>query len=262
MDHRDEPGEPFEEPAGRNREYPLDESEGYISGERKEDPWGEPAADPRQDPWAEPVEPHREETLEPPQEVHTQGKVYVSGEESGVTSRPGQHYIGKAIVSIQEGRKIGSVADIVINGDSLQVAAVITSKGAFFNREVEAILAEEIQVWGEDVVLVEVPDVIKHESQIPERNRWLYLNDSIRGRYVVSVDGTRVGQIGDVLIDTHGTLRGYELSKVFIEGPVADSKRITADATHSLGKDVLVVNTIQALTHPDEKKGRAVDESD
>jgi uncharacterized protein YrrD len=56
-----------------------------------------------------------------------------------------------------------------------------------------------------------------------------------------------------VIIDNHGHIRGYELSQVFIEGPLAEQKRITADATHSLGKDVLIVNTVQALHIPDEE---------
>jgi uncharacterized protein YrrD len=200
-------------------------------------------------------EEQRRQAAESVDREHIQENVVVSDEKrEGTPSRPAKHYIGKAIVSIQEGRKIGNVSDIVINRDNLQVAAVITSKGSLFNREIEAILAEEVKVWGEDVVLVAVPDVIKHESQITGREAWLNIDDNIRGRYVVSVDGTRVGQIGDVIIDSHGRLVGYELSQVFIEGPVADHKKIAADATHSLGKDVLIVNTIEALSYQDDKR--------
>jgi uncharacterized protein YrrD len=275
MDYRHEPEEEPGDIRGERREG--------MPGDRREDAWrdtGEdPTQEPRHDPWGEadermpaereerladepvetwrgPKESRKREDVEGARRERFQGKVYVSDSRSGVTARPAKHYVGKAIVSIQEGRKIGSVADIVIDGDTLQVAAIITSKGTLFNRELEAILAEEIKVWGEDVILVAMPDVIRHENQIEGRERWLNLNDSIRGRYVVSVDGTRVGQIGDVIIDTNGRLTGYELSQVFIEGPVADHKKISADATHSLGKDVLVVNTLQALSYPDDKEER------
>jgi uncharacterized protein YrrD len=87
-------------------------------------------------------------------EENFQGNVFVSKGDDSSHSRPSNHYIGKAIISIQDGRKIGSVSDIAVNRDNLQVAAVVTSKGNIFNREVEAILAEEIRVWGEDVLLV------------------------------------------------------------------------------------------------------------
>jgi uncharacterized protein YrrD len=265
MDYREDPREePGRDPADEPVEGPIREpGEEYREEEYRETAWDGPedrtTGEYREDPWEEPITDRDEGTVEAVPEEQIEGDVYVSEDREEVPSRPGQHYIGKAIVSIKEGRKIGNVADIVINRDNLQVAAVITSKGAFFNREIEAITADEIEVWGEDVILVAVPDVIKHESKIPERKLWLNLNDSIKGRYVVSVDGTRVGQINDVLIDTNGKLRGYELSKVFISGPVADSKKITADATHSLGKDVLVVNTIEALTYPEETKGKHQD---
>jgi uncharacterized protein YrrD len=270
MDYRHEPeeeptgdirGERKEEIPGENREESWRENRERPDSDIRHDPWSEPEKripDEGQETWREPdeervVEPF--ETAEAPTETRT-GKVYVSKETARVASRPAKHYIGIAIVSIQEGRKIGSAADIVIDRDNLQVAAIITSKGTLFNREMEAILADDIKVWGEDVILVANPDVIRHENQIEGRNRWLNLNDSLRGRYVVSVDGTRVGQIGDVIIDTHGRLTGYELSQVFIDGPVADHKKITADATHSLGKDVLIVNTLQALSYSDEERER------
>jgi uncharacterized protein YrrD len=268
MDHREDPRDssrenPWEEPGREKEQEPVEGQIGEPGNEvreeeYREDAWGDSAQgsrqEQRQDPWEEPAAAQKDETVEAAPEEPGREGVYVTEGSREETSRPGQHYIGKAIVSIKEGKKIGNVSDIVINRDTLQVAAIITSKGAFFSREIEAITAEDIEVWGEDVILVAVPDVIKHESKIPNKDIWLNLNDSIRGRYVVSVDGTRVGQINDVIIDTKGRLKGYELGKVFIEGPVADSKKIASDATHSLGKDVLIVNTIEALSFPEENK--------
>jgi uncharacterized protein YrrD len=181
-------------------------------------------------------------------ERNFRGNVFVSGREGSADPRPSQELIGKAIISMSDGRKIGSVADIVIDRETLQIAALVTSKGHLFNRRVEAIPASEIEIWGQDVVLVTGSEVIQPEEEFSGRHNWLYVADSIKGRFVVSVDGTRVGQVNDVVVDRQGRVVGYELNQVFIDGPISESMRIPSSATHSLGKDVLVVNTLKGLS--------------
>jgi uncharacterized protein YrrD len=168
----------------------------------------------------------------------------VDGDEQTITS---QGIKGRAVVSIQNGQKIGSVSDIIVDADKLQVAALVLSKGTLFDRETSIIPAEEVQVWGQDVILVRQHDVIDDTGKIPEGKRWLYADENLRGRYIVSVDGKRIGQIEDISISTAGKLLGYQLSQVFIEGPLAESKRIDVGSTHSLGEDVLIVNSVQNL---------------
>ena len=193
---------------------------------------------------------NREDELRERKRDNFRGNVYVSDEISNGFTRASQEFIGKAVISIADGRKIGTVSDIMIDRDTLKIAAVATSKGNIFNREVEAISAENVEVWGRDVILVTGSDVINKEENMAGKEKWLYVSDHIRGRYVVSVDGQRVGQISDVIVDRDGRILGYELNQVFVEGPLAETKRIEADATHAMGQDVLVVNTIQGLSKP------------
>jgi hypothetical protein len=44
------------------------------------------------------------------------------------------------------------------------------------------------------------------------------------------------------VIDSEGNIVGYDLGKVFIQGPIAQSKRISVEATYALGADVLVID--------------------
>lgn len=158
-----------------------------------------------------------------------------------------QRIKGMPVVSLENGAKIGSVSDIVIDADKLQVAALVLSKGTLLSKEVEMIPAEEIQVWGQDVILVRKHHTVDHPTRLPEGKRWLYADEHIRDRYVVSVDGKRIGQISDISISQTGKLLAYHLAQVYIDGPLSESKRIDADATHSLGEDVLIVNSVQNL---------------
>lgn len=60
---------------------------------------------------------------------------------------------------------------------------------------------------------------------------------------IVAEDGTRVGQLGDVVLDNEGQIMGYEMAEVAIEGRVAVAKWIDVKATRSLGPDVLLVKS-------------------
>jgi uncharacterized protein YrrD len=154
---------------------------------------------------------------------------------------------GMSVVSIQNGERIGSVSDIVIDADKLEVAAIILSKGTLWSRDIEMVPAEEVQVWGRDVILIGRHNVVNKQMGLPEGQHWLYADEHIRGRYVVSVNGKRIGQISDVTISQDGKLLSYQLSQVFIDGPLSESKAIDVSATHSLGDDVLIVNSVENL---------------
>lgn len=154
-----------------------------------------------------------------------------------------QDFNGKPVISATDGRIIAHVDDMMIDPEALEVAAVITSKGRLLKRELELVSREHIQVWGRDAILVKQPDVLCTEEQLPESEQWLAASDQIKGRDVVSIDGTRIGQLSDVILDADGKLASYALSQVFVDDPQLQSKWIPAEATRSLGQDVLVINT-------------------
>ncbi len=156
---------------------------------------------------------------------------------------------GRSIISVTNGQIVAKAEDILIDPTTRQVAAVITSKGSLLKREpgVEVIPGDEVQVWGQDVILVKRPEVIVKKEELPGHEKWLTVSDQIKGHDVVGTDGTRIGQLNDIIIDAAGQLVGYSLARVFIEGPVAQSKRIAARATRALGGDVLIVEPAEMV---------------
>ena len=119
-----------------------------------------------------------------------------------------QDFIGKPIVDENTGQIIAKVVDVLIDPNVVQVAALVTSK------------VEELAGSG----------------------RWLNVSDQVKGHEVVSSLGTRIGELDDVVVNAKGQLVAYVLGQVFIEGPVAESKRLPADTTQSFGQDVLTVS--------------------
>jgi uncharacterized protein YrrD len=155
--------------------------------------------------------------------------------------------MGKPIISVTNGVSVGKVEDIMINADTGQVAALVTSKGGLLKRGrgMELIRTDDVQVWGRDAVLVRQPEVVVNQGEVTDGSKWLSVSDEIKGRDVISVDGTRIGQLNDLVLNIHGEVVAYDLSQVFVEGPVADSRRIPAEATRAFGQDVLLVDRME-----------------
>jgi sporulation protein YlmC with PRC-barrel domain len=160
-----------------------------------------------------------------------------------------QSFKGKSIISISNGQTIGTVNDILIDPKNLIISAIVTSKGSILSREIDAIPADEIKVWGKDVILVSGADVIHKKDEIPDLDKWLSISSQIKGREVFSLDGIRVGEINDLVVDMEGNLVSFDLEKVgtsmsdaMDESPKAEKRRLSINTTHAMGKDVLIVD--------------------
>jgi sporulation protein YlmC with PRC-barrel domain len=154
-----------------------------------------------------------------------------------------QKLIGNPVIGITNGEMLAKVEDLQIDPKALKAAAAITSTGSVLNREIEAIPAEEVEVWGQDAILAKQPDAIVKEEELDDRDGWLSASDDIRGYEVVAEDGTRIGTLGDVVLDNEGQIMGYEMAEVVTEGRVAVANWIDVKATRSLGPDVLIVKS-------------------
>jgi sporulation protein YlmC with PRC-barrel domain len=65
----------------------------------------------------------------------------------------------------------------------------------------------------------------------------------MKGRQIATEKGVRVGILNDVLVDEAGKVVGYDLSKVFVKGAVAESKQVPYEATRSVGPDLIIVDS-------------------
>jgi uncharacterized protein YrrD len=182
-----------------------------------------------------------EENLETDLELEEEGSledIGVSfGEAPPVEERNLAGMIGHDLISLKDGVRIARIEDIMIDPDTLQLAAVVTSKGRLLNRKVEAVQAENIQVWGKDVLIVSHPDVVQTGDDLPDFQRYVSVLDQLRGREAVSMKGERIGQVEGVMVDPFGKLSALLLTKA-----VAGSKRLPIASVHSLGKDVLILD--------------------
>jgi uncharacterized protein YrrD len=149
---------------------------------------------------------------------------------------------GKTILSLKDGEKLGQVDDILIDPGTLRISGLVATSGGLFDQKNRVVLAQDIDRWGKDAVLVQDGNVFRSLSDVPDRENWLSATNKITGLSVVSSSGDKIGQVDDVIVDNGGKMVAYRVSSGFADRSFGRSREIPANATRKLGKDVVIVD--------------------
>jgi uncharacterized protein YrrD len=141
---------------------------------------------------------------------------------------------GKPIISVTDGRILGSVKDIYVNQELSWMTGIFVGQEGLIKRKSLLIARESVVVFGIDAILVKKSDVITNDRELAEAGNWLRLT-KLRGRQVDTPGGTKVGTIGDIILGEDGHVTGFALAKVFVEGPVAQQGTIPREALVDAG---------------------------
>ncbi len=174
-----------------------------------------------------------------------------------------QDFKGKAVVSLVDGKRIGGIEDVLVEPIDLQVKGLVTDKKRIFHSDEMVIPVEEVQLWGEDVVLVRQTDIIRKKEELLGLENCISALDELPGRSVITLSGDRVGALKDVLITPLGALSGLELTKVddkfknSLSGWKAEGSdvRLPIAVVHSFGSDAVIVdlaNVVAPVQEPVE----------
>lgn len=136
--------------------------------------------------------------------------------------------LNKPIITISDGRIVGEAKDIYLTPDLVMMAGIHLGKEGLLRRKSKVIATEEVVVFGIDAILVKTAEAVTDDRAFKESAQWVRL-DNLVGREVDTPGGTRVGTIGDVVLDEAGRVIAYMLSRVYVEGPIAE-KRLIAQA--------------------------------
>jgi sporulation protein YlmC with PRC-barrel domain len=148
--------------------------------------------------------------------------------------RPAQDLIDKPLVSIDEGRFLGNVRDLYVDADLTRITAIHVGREGLLKRKDKYVSRDHVVVFGADAILVKNSGVVETGRGDEKSGAWLRLND-LQGREIVTRGGTRVAQVGDVLIDEEASIAAFSLARVFVEGPIAEKGWIGRPAFLSMG---------------------------
>ena len=163
--------------------------------------------------------------------------------------RLGKDLLNKPIISITDGRNLGSVKDIYLNNNLTKITGVFTGQEGMLRRKSFLIPRAEVVVFGVDAMLVKNSEVIVEEADLSVVADWVRLS-KLRGRDVDTPNGTKVATIGDVIIGEEGDISGFALAKVFVEGPIAEKGVIARAALEDTGHQdqVMTIDLTKAET--------------
>jgi uncharacterized protein YrrD len=148
----------------------------------------------------------------------------------------GKNLIGNHVVAVSDGRIIGKVKDLYLAADLGSVTGIYLGTEGFFSGTHYLISAADVVTWGVDAVLVAHADVIHSEDKVAGAENWVR-RDDLQGRPVDTPGGTKVGNIGDVVLEKDGGVQGFSLGRVHVKGPVAERRSIALHAMLAPGSE-------------------------
>jgi len=152
----------------------------------------------------------------------------------------GKDLRNKWIVCVADGRKVGEIKDVYLDAQATQVVAVLTGKEGVLKPKAVGLERSGVQVFGVDVWLIPASTKLVHLEDLPGADGFVLMGD-LQGREVQTDGGTRLGVIGDVLLDREAQVVGFTLSRVYVQGPLQDKKSLARSAVVSLGDKKLPV---------------------
>lgn len=153
---------------------------------------------------------------------------------------------GKLLISITNGEKLGEVKDLYFDSELTRVTAVLAGdSGGLFSKKALLIARSDIQVYGVDAWLIAGADTVVQLENLADAETFVMLS-SLRGREIQTEGGTKIGAVGDVLLDAEARVLGFALQKVYVQGPLAERKAIARSAIVSVGSKEFPMLTILA----------------
>lgn len=144
--------------------------------------------------------------------------------------------IGKPIISVDNGIKLGNVKDVYFDQTLEKMAGIFLRSEGLFKRKTHFIDAQNIVLLGQDAILVNRSDVIQVSENSEVHQEWVR-RERVIGRTIKTSGGTLIGTIGDVYLNSSGEIRALVLTRVQIDSPVASVGLIARDAVLDPGDD-------------------------
>jgi uncharacterized protein YrrD len=161
--------------------------------------------------------------------------------------RIGNDLIGKPVISITDGKYLGDVKDLYFDRGVENITAVFMGSEGLFRKKTFFVKRESVHVFGLDAILVKDSDVVLDSAQYAPAADWLR-RDDLKGRAIDTPGGTKVGKLGDVIVDEEARVIGVSLSRISVEGTIAEKRSISRAAVLDMGQEdgIVTVDLKQA----------------
>ena len=154
----------------------------------------------------------------------------------------GKYFIGKQVISISDGRKVGTLKDLYVDLDVRTVEGIFLGSEGLFSRKELCIAKGDVSVYGVDAILVRQSYVVMDGTPACEAAKWVR-RDRLQGKQITTAGGTKVGTVDDIIVDKDMHIVGFRLGRVSVEGPIAENRAIAREAVTDVGgEDAMVID--------------------
>lgn len=162
-------------------------------------------------------------------------------------------YNDKLLISLTDGKKVGEVKDIYCDAEVTKLVAAFLGKTGIINRKALLVDLSCVKLFGVDAWLTDGSEVVQHPDDVSGADKYVS-GDSLRGREIQTDGGTKIGTVGDILVDANNNVLGFALGKVQVQGPIAEAKAIARAAVSNLGSNdapmIVVLEQAESLKVP------------
>lgn len=145
--------------------------------------------------------------------------------------------LGRNVISQDVGAKVGEVADVLI--DSGRVVGIVLAGGVFASERV--LPSSAIHMFGEDTVIASTATAILDAKQWAKSGVTAQRMSALRKKQILTTGGQMLGVVGDVYVETTGTVAAYDVEYRGLGGLVKHHKILPADGV-TVGASALVVS--------------------
>lgn len=154
--------------------------------------------------------------------------------------RKSKQFTSLPVISLEEGKRIGTIKGLVINPAEKRVAALIVEQKGLFNDQ-KFIPYSKIRSVGEDAVTIHHGSFVQKGDNLPEIISLVKDKCKINGARIVTESGTLLGTVDDYYVDlTSGELVGMEFSGGYVSGIFSGTAFLDIEHVLTIGKEMIV----------------------
>ncbi|NPV74055.1 MAG: photosystem reaction center subunit H [Pelotomaculum sp.] len=155
--------------------------------------------------------------------------------------RKSKKFASMPVISLEEGRQIGTVKGLVVDPAAKKVAALIIEQKGWL-KEHRYVPYNKIHSTGTDAITIEKTSGVEKAAGLPEIIKLLKEKVTVTGARLVAENGTVLGYVDEYYVDLDtGTIAGLEFSGNFLNSVIKGRAFLDIAYVRTLGKEVVVV---------------------
>jgi uncharacterized protein YrrD len=153
--------------------------------------------------------------------------------------------LGQPVITLNSGKRVGSIQEILFNAVDGHVTAVILSKPPVAGAT-KAVAAEHVNRLGVDVTLVDDESSVQPLAEPPSAQTGVRAATAVIRTQVITTEGRRIGEVSDIAVDDQGNILGYHLSHNILRDTFRGKPFLASSAVRAVGDDAVLVD-VQVL---------------